>query len=174
MSSYELDCAFFGPGGDFNMAQPQPNYYRAPKRRIEKTYSVIGSQSITNSQTTHTLHVAEDAKTLVRAIIQLVVTDDNQGSAGWMLGLMREPNGVASMAVAPGQALAVNYPQDVLWMYRGQHNALVVQGLAPCYIFADIKGQRKLKPGDEITLKTMGDLANGSTVSGIVTLFFKE
>lgn len=145
------------------------NFRTAPKRRIEKVNSRL-NHTITNSVSTKTLHTVEDRKTLVRTIVQLNIQPN--GSAGaFTIVLERLPRGNSVGTPATTESLDSDMIKEQMWHYTGVHGATATETIV---IEVDNHGMRKLDPGDEVTLKTIGAASNQSIVAGNVTLFFKE
>ena len=146
------------------------------KRRIEKVRNSIDT-TLTNSVTTLVMHEAEDAKTLVRTIIDLNVVrlDAVANISGFGLILQLEPAGVLTVVLSLGQALDVPAINNLVWEHQGVDRiGTVVGSFEVQHVFADIKGMRKMKETDQITLVHLADNSNNFIMRGTVTMFFKE
>lgn len=141
---------------------------RSPKRRIEKVYSQVVN-TVTNSTTNVVLHTAEDAKTLVRIIMQGTWTPIDGGAVGWSVAI--EPSGTAIVAPTTGSSL----DQDVnqLQLLRGCLG-WGSTSLENNQVNVDSSGMRKLQPGDEIVFRHVGETATMGTFSGSFLMIFKE
>ena len=146
------------------------NFSRGPRRRIEKKVSRISVIIGTSAQ--HVIiHTAEDRKTLVRTILQLNVTQNSAGDQTYDITLKREPGGFQTSTLSVSQELDQNTMPEEMWEYRGKYMA---ESVEPTSIFVDLKSQRKLSTGDELVLSHIGNIASGSFLVGIITMFFKE
>lgn len=144
--------------------------YRAPKRQIEKVRSLI-SHTITNANITKACHVAEDRKTLVRSIIQLEINPAADGGY-FHIALVRDPRSTQIESLTTGESLDQDQTKEQIWSYQGYTDPALDEMFHP--IFVDLSSMRKLDPGDEIVLRTVGSGANTADVCGVVQLFFKE
>ena len=148
----------------------------APKRRIERIRSRINDLIIT-SVSDLTLHSAEDAKTLVRTIIDLKIVLQSAAVATfvWDLIIQLAPAGVQIVAPNVGQSLDASLPINVIWEDAGVDNVETVVGeYNILHIQVDLKSQRKMKEGDLITLSHIANTANAFAIVGHIILFFKE
>lgn len=141
---------------------------RAPRRRIEKVWSQVVN-TITNSTTSLVLHEAEDAKTLVRIIMNGDWTPIDGGACGWTVAI--EPSGTA--VVGPTSGTSLGNDQNGLEILRGAHG-WGASSTESIHEVIDSKGMRKLKAGDEIVFRHVGDTASMGTFTGVFTLIFKE
>lgn len=150
------------------MANTRMTYPRAPRRRVEKVTAQVVN-TITNSITNAVLHTCEDAKTLVRVIMEGDFTPIAGGAYGWVL--VKEPQGSAVVTPSAGTNLDVDESDLLLVRGSGGFGASAVENT---HISIDSKGQRKLKVGDEIVLRHVGDTATMGTFAGTITMIFKE
>lgn len=154
------------------MARNQTVVYRAPKRRVERVGCVI-AHSITNGTATKVLHDCEDRKTLVRAILQLHVVGSADGG-NFQILLHREPKGTSIANPALGESLDEDLAKEEIWRYQAYAANGSTDAANSHTIFVDLSSMRKLDPGDEVVLKTLGAGAATAEITGIVNLFFKE
>ena len=144
--------------------------YRGPKRRIEKVLSRI-DHTITNSVTEVVLHTAEDRKTLVRTIVQLDVhLDQKTGSSTFSLKLQRAPRGTTIINPSIGESTDIDMAKEEIWSYTGFVDSVEK---SPTFIMVDLKGMRKLDPGDTLVLSDFGGNLT-ATMVGTIILIFKE
>lgn len=158
------------------------NYRGNVKRRIEQ---ITGTLNFTtgSSTTGKVLHAAEDSKTLVRVILNVrahplsYTSSGTIYSSGWTLGV--EPNSIVVVNPSIGESLDDVKPDQMLAQgivsYTGSGAGTTDHHRDTQDIVLDIKGMRKLKGGDEIVLRTLGE-GVGSTHQfiGSYTLVFKE
>jgi len=153
-----------------------PKYSTAPKRRIERIRSRI-NDIIANTANTEILHTAEDAKTLVRTIIDLKVVLSSAAVSTFVYNMIiqLQPAGVQILPPSVAQALDVPLPINVIWEESGVDNVETVVGEYNIqHIQIDLKSQRKMKEGDTITWAHIANAAAAYTVAGVIVLFFKE
>jgi len=146
------------------------------KRRIEKIRNVI-NDSITNSISELVLHTAEDAKTLVRTIIDLslVRVDDGAVTASWQMMIQAAQKGISVLTVSATQDLDAPAPIALVWEAGGTSNIITAVGdMQIHHIEVDTKGMRKLKEGDVIKLTHIATVSAAFEMQGTITLFFKE
>ena len=126
-----------------------------PKRRIEAITSKF-TTSIQAAAGFETLHNAEDSKTLVRTIIDLVVTktDGTAGSSLFNLLLGHNPRGQVVISPSITQSLDQPKIKNQLWEHLGQMQAGTDASIfVPTYnIFVDLKSMRKMQETDTITI----------------------
>ncbi len=123
------------------------------------------------------LHDVEDRKTLIRTIIDVAVVRADNGvvQAAWTLGIRIAPGGTTVFTPSVASALDQNRIDAILWETGGVSNRETASGDNNIdRIYRDIKGMRKVSPGDEIEMFHDGDVANSFHVVGVVTQFFKE
>ncbi len=144
------------------------------KRRIER----IGSQinAVANlAQVNKTLHAAEDAKTLVRTVIDLYCQPRGVERT---LGLLVShwPNAVEVVIPSIAESLDVPIPMEEIWrtLICGALNEAQEANQAAIHIFVDTKAMRKLKPLGELTLSFIASADNGWTIRGNIYQWFKE
>lgn len=143
--------------------------FARPKRRIEKVHGYINDTATTTS-TDMVLHTVEDRKTLVRAIINLRVVWLS-GAVGYNVVLSRAPGGTVVVNAVTGENLDNDTPNELIAMESGQFLANSVDAQ---YIQWDIKGMRKLQPGDTLVMSHKANIASGCTITGSYVLIFKE
>ncbi len=146
------------------------------KRRIETIRNQI-NDTITNTVSNLILHTAEDAKTLVRTIIDLhlVRIDATAVAAVWAQSISVLAAGVAILNPATAQVLDAVRAVPTLWQNAGVTNIETVVGdMNGVHIFADIKGMRKMKANDTVQLAHIGTIASSYQLVGTIILFFKE
>ena len=146
------------------------------KRRIEKIRNMI-NDNITNSVSSLILHQAEDAKTLVRTILDLKLTrnDATAVAAAYHMVNSIRPAGTQVIVPSTTQALDVPASNMLIWEDAGTTNIETVVGDANIlHIRVDTKGMRKMKENDQITLEHIASVASAFNLVGTVTLFFKE
>ena len=139
-----------------------------PRRFVEKIKSQI-SQAIDDTVIETILHQVEDRETLVRTIVQLDAKTAVVGNA-YHIAIYHEPRGITMEQLAVGVALDAPMSKVEIWHYVGFLGPSVGD-IVP--IFVDLKGMRKLEPGDQIAMRVISATANGATLQGFVTLFFK-
>lgn len=142
---------------------------RGAKRRIEK---VVGhwNDTITNSINNVVLHTAEDSKTLVRLIVQWDAVW-GAGAPTYQVTIGKEPGGTAVVGPGTGDDLDNDAPEELLLQHTG---LFVSSSVEPHHVAYDLKGMRKLKPGDEIVMRHVCNNVDGVVFSGSYTLIFKE
>ena len=149
-----------------------------PKRRIEKKVSQIYNLDFTVNQIDVVLHTVEDAKTLVRTIVDIHYANRaSDGSTNRLVGaISRAPSGVIIPVLSIGQVLDRTPPtEELLFFPRIVNAALAVGGTSSVVeVQIDSKAMRKLKPGDTIVYSCRSDAANLIGSHGSITLFFKE
>ncbi len=123
------------------------------------------------------IHTVTDTETLVRTIIQLVVNAISATGVNhefhMLIGIA--PAGTKITAPVITQILDGDSPLTLLWEYSGAINVETVAGFAfPLVIDVDLKGMRKLKPGDLIFLRHICNVSSGMDVKGHITQFFKQ
>lgn len=143
---------------------------RAPKRRIERVWSTL-AEGVTNAMGSSTIHTAEDAKTLVRMRGRLHLNVDTSCSYGVTISVA--PGGTVISNANPGVASDLDNDaaeQELLREY-------VANNMATDEIIEwefDSKAMRKLKPGDALIVKWIGDTNPSGTIAGVITCWFKE
>ena len=149
--------------------------FTAPKRRIERVRNKI-DDSIISSESTLVLHTAEDAKTLVRTIIDLWITRDDAttGKGEWHMILQLAQRGTKVYTAVNTSILDGDASIGLLWESAGVTFMHTAAGESTSHhIQVDLKSMRKMSPQDDIQLVHISD-ANVLNLSGIITLFFKE
>ena len=150
--------------------------FTAPKRRIERIRNRIDTL-MTASLAAIILHAAEDAKTLVRTIIDLNFTfiSATPGETEWGTMISRAENSQLVINPVVSQVLDNAAPIALIWENSGTLRMVDATGAAPRMdVFADIKGMRKMKENDTIEMTNIASTASVIRVVGTITLFFKE
>ena len=155
-----------------NMAQQLNRYRNFPKRRIEKVHSIV-SQALTDGLTFDIVHTAEDSKTLVRSILTVEVIGVLASNNSFSGALAIKPQGIRVITPAAAESLDNPEPKEVIvrlggFLMDNSNNTRVSR-----YEF-DLKGQRKLRPGDELELICISDANASGVLRADCTLFFKE
>lgn len=149
---------------------------RAPKRRIEKVRNRINF-TMTASTVNIVLHAAEDSKTLVRTIIDLVVlyVGTSASFQDWQMLIQRAEGGTSTIGAIAAQDLDKPASNALIWEHSGMSFHRSDVGSEVYYrVQADIKGMRKLKELDKILLTHISSEASVHVVTGQITQFFKE
>ena len=153
---------------------------RAPKRRIERVLNTIDVQ-VSDAVVIDILHTAEDTKTLVRILADLIAIPKDMASANatpvGISMIQLEPSGVTIATPVVAEALDQDPAlQEIMQFVYGCLTMADPDGavLIGQPIHFDTKAQRKLKVGDEITLKSLSDTANSFRLFGVIYLWFKE
>ncbi len=147
-----------------------------PKRRIEKVRNVI-NDNVTNTVSELILHTAEDAKTLVRMILDCILVRNDAGavSGTYHLVVQRAEQGISVITPSVTQALDGNAPIALIYENAGVANIETVVGSQDLiHVFVDNQGMRKMKEGDTIELAHVANIASAFSLVGTITLFFKE
>ena len=152
--------------------------FPAPKRRIERVRSRVNQQVMDGTPTDLVLHVAEDAKTLVRILIDgnffpgATQTTPQDQTVEIMLRV--NPQGVVvitpSGATGLDQSVGINEISSSMFTV-GQ---LSIEAWWMHPYRRDIKAQRKLRENDEIALSLVCDLSNRVLFTGLIYMWFKE
>ncbi len=148
--------------------------FRGPKRRIERIKSTINDAGGTSAQLL-TLHTAEDAKTLVRTLININFLAIGDGNIDIFWNLSVRPKGISVTSV--GRTQTLDDPQPITEIAGG---VSVIKADAANNIFEyqptqvfDIKAQRKLKENDTLAFTHIGSDADYIVVA-IIYQWFKE
>ncbi len=143
------------------------------KRRIERIRTTVGHNA-NLAEGTIQLHIAEDAKTLVRIVLQLYLKQMLADAQVCML-LHKRPQGVAVVNAALGELGDQDTPVEEIWRYKwsGGLNA-PASGIGSHLITLDTKAMRKMKPLDEIVLSELGTANNCAAMHGVIYMWFKE
>ena len=149
-----------------------------PKRVVEKYVAYI-NESVGNSVAAGKVFTATVSCTVIRTILDLTVLLTGDAATVQLFNghLVKSPNGVfvgeglvSAMTEADGRLSS----DDELFFFSaaGQREAGAIESSVPKYIFADIKGMRKLEPADVLDLRY---IASASTwrIAGTVTIFVK-
>ena len=147
---------------------------RAPKRRIEKIRNRLNF-TISDSQAHVQLHTAEDSKTRVRMIIVLEIQKAITATADYHMLIQLSPAGTAVLTPTISQALDVPAINNLLVEKSGRQITTAAVGENQIIVWdVDSKAMRKLKETDLIALTHIADVASSFSVTGNITLFFKE
>ena len=148
------------------------------KRRIERVFSRVGDSSIAATEETQTLHTADDAKTLIRILIDgIFYPIDNALSfavAGEML-IAVAPGGtdVASAGTANDLDNDVTLQEITRFPFIAMQND--TNGIyVDTRVFRDIKAMRKLKKGDIVRAYYIADTASDIKCKVDIYMWFKE
>ncbi len=150
--------------------------FTAPKRRIERIRNRIDIL-VGNSEGQVDLHTAEDAKTLVRTIIDIhiVKVDGAAAESDWYFSIQRAEQSVRISAVSVSQFLDNTAAIAIIWDHAGTHDIISAVGRAPSTtVFRDLKSMRKMKENDTIEFSHIASVNAAIRVVGMITLFFKE
>ena len=150
--------------------------FTTPKRRIERIRNRIDALIGTGIGVIN-LHAAEDAKTLVRTIINLSVVHigGTDGETDYSVMIMRSEKSIP--VINPGTTQVTDSPAPIALIWEDANVLHLVDATGPSPrrdIFADIKGMRKLKEEDVIELAHIASASTVLRLIGTVTLFFKE
>ena len=135
------------------------------------------NDTITNSQSNLVMHTAEDAKTLVRTIVDLKITrtDDGTVNATYHQVIQRAEAGTLIFNPTTSQFLDAPAANALVWEDAGTSNIVTAVGnMQILRIQLDSKGMRKMKENDTIVYSHIASVASAFQVSGTITLFFKE
>ena len=142
-----------------------------PKRPIDKALININIDAQGTTQASVQLRNASLAETLVRLVgnISLAGGAGNQAIASLLIIMQRDGAGISSI-VQTNAGSMYQPEQDVLWhkMLVGIFNDEIVQ------LDIDVKGMRKLKPGDKIMFILDCNIADGFDITGSLTQFYKQ
>jgi len=161
------------PGGDTKMVRQTRDVYVRPKRRIEKSLSII-QRNVSVAETGMVVFAADDRMTLVRTIIDLkldIVGDDASFQVAAVLCIA--PDGVEIMTASTAEDLSREIPLQYIHSILFGHDL----SLNAHYVFDwkfDSKGMRKLQKGDHIRISTKAETANMFMLSGTILFIFKE
>ena len=143
---------------------------RGPKRPIDKTSEVIVSDAVGTSQVAQELLPITVAQTIIRIVGNIEIHDGAAvGNIGLAIVMKRDGQALSTMLLTSGSRLYAP-EQDVLYQYMGK----TVAADTPIKLLIDVKGMRKLKPGDSINLVLLGAGADVADVVGQLTLFSKQ
>ncbi len=149
---------------------------RAPKRRIERIRNILGFTP-TDTLNERILHTAEDAKTLVRTIIDLYFVDATNGTTLINLHAIIQLAQAGVVVLAPNVGQSLDKPAPIALITEKKivsYNAASGNVATIIHWQADLKSMRKMKENDQINLSTIQNATSGFQVHGTVTLFFKE
>ncbi len=150
--------------------------FSSPKRRIERRRNRV-DVLLTSSIASNNLHVASDAHTLVRTIVNLsmVHISGTAVEADYHITIQRAERSVRIVSPTIAQELAQDAPIALIWEDSSTLDMASISGAASRKeIQADLKGMRKLKEGDTIEISMIASSSSVLRLVGTVTLFFKE
>ena len=137
---------------------------------------------LTSAESDDTLHTAEDAKTLIRAIIDGSFVHLNSATSGqvrfiWMLHIA--PAGVNVITISTTQSFGNNAPLQLIAHGGGQFSSASATAVSVVQssihqLFRDTKAMRKMKAGDLVKFTLLSDGSNEIEFVGTVDLWFKE
>ena len=152
---------------------------RGTKRRIERVTSFISERVIGDVDGGLTLHEAEDSKTLIRIKVDMVIVGRSAGTAyrTHNLRLAVGPRGINVLdeLVIGTDQLDNPCPYEEI----ASHDGVVIWDTdnnmwASDRWDIDTKGMRKLKVGDKLLLRYIGNTASGQEMNGTIYMWFKE
>ena len=145
------------------------NFPSRSRRPIDREITVIAKNAVGTTQVSTVFRTAIVAETLIRTVGNVnFVLGANASNFGFMIIISRDGLSAVSISLADGTTMYAP-EENVLYAYRGR----VLAGYVIEAHF-DIKGQRKLKPGDEILAIMEGASADTFDAHGVVTTFFKQ
>ncbi len=146
---------------------------RAPKRRIEKIRNRLNF-TVGDSEGSVTLHTAEDSKTLVRAIVYPQIQKIVTPVADMHIVMQHAQAGVR--AITPTISQALDVPSANALLLEGSFRQVLTPTIdGALFVWeVDSKAMRKLKETDTIAMSYIADVASSFSITGHVTLFFKE
>lgn len=153
-----------------------------PKRRIEQVISSDPSDDVTNTQSHVILHTADDRKTLVRVVGRITLCMKGNPGAGTLgvaaVGLQVAPNGTTISVTNPNSSsldAAKPKAQMAQWLVAQLGSGAVATDAPTVHVIdVDIKGQRIMDVGDELTLSHRANAASLFTLTYSLTAIFKE
>ncbi len=155
---------------------------RAGPRRIMARARYRLSETITNAVDTLIMFTADDDLTVVRILVDIkVVGASASENCNYDMVLAKAPRGtsvISNPAIGSANPYATDLytPMEEIARFAGQ---LRTRGAgieaSPMHNEKhDLKGQRKLKRGDELVLYSITDQVNAIFITGYVTMFFKR
>ena len=152
---------------------------RAPKRRIER-FRTRMKVDITTTDSAQVLHLAEDAKTLIRILVDIVVRANQSGAADYYGEIYIGIEPAQTQIGAPSITADSDQPvplQEILRIPL-QYRVLTTNGdLEYMYgraIYKDTKAMRKLKEGDRVIIRHLASSATCFEIFGNIYTWFKE
>jgi len=150
--------------------------FTGPKRRIERIRNRI-DVLMGDDAAFIVLHAAEDAKTLVRTIVDLMFIHigGTANEIDWNIMITRAESSIPVVDTAISLQLDAVAPIALIWEHSGTLGMETLAGNLPTKdAFADLKGMRKMKETDTIEFVTQASTSSFIRVVGTITLFFKE
>lgn len=132
------------------------------------------SQNASDTASYVLLHEADVAKTLIRTLVELSLTNNTTTSEDITLRYAIIPEDFAVPSLDHVQNLDDDIPDEFI-MYVGK--TVGSDGTAAHHVhqfFKDIKSMRIMDPGDSLILQYICQTASGVGVFGTVTMFFKD
>ena len=149
-----------------------------PKRRIERVSAIL-DHNFGVASSSLTLHTCEDAKTLVRMLVDVQVysndTDTDADTWGCAIGI--SPGGQDVIGASITHTLDNDVGINEITRVVGVSTNYAAAVNAPMYaerVYRDIKAMRKLRAGDEITWYDICETDQKTRVMGIIYMWFKE
>lgn len=148
-----------------------------PKRRIERVNSLM-QVSTSTSAAAAALHTAEDSKTLVRIVADLVFFNEAASVTKFACLFTKKPNNTNIYSATLGSSLDGDVDDNYLLPFQAAaYGDSTGTGTPPAIqlmrVHIDTKLMRKLKPGDVIALSHVASTNNGGFF-GTINLWFKE
>ena len=149
--------------------------YVGPRRPIDKRNINMYTSPVISTQDEQNLFTSTVAETLIRLVGNVVVSPDDAQTVGarvaFAIILAREGSTVSTLSVSDGQVL-YEPEQDVLFsLVDFTEDHLTAGKNFP----VDVKGQRKMKEGDQIKLINIGSSAsNSGRLFANITGFVKQ
>lgn len=149
---------------------------RPPKRRIEKIVTAI-SQTSSASVQNIALHTAEDAKTLIRTVVDLIFYAEANAVVHWALLLHIKPNNTNIYSPTLGSSVDSDVNSNYVMPFNASAYGDTTSATPPAVqimrVTLDTKAMRKLKPTDVVALASIANSVNGN-MRGTITQWFKE
>ncbi len=140
---------------------------------MEKDIISVKGAAVGTSLTQKTLYTCAERCTLTRIVgnVSLAKGGGTQGAVALAITRVPEGGSALELDLTDGNQLQ-DAPERVLW-----HQTLMmhadVEGPGTINIPIDVRGQRKLRQGDIIMLKTKADSADAADLAGSLTTFVK-
>ena len=165
------------------------NKTRAPRRRIERIGTQLVQFSVPTAGTTVNLHIAEDAKTLIRTLLDINLgylvsnVNDRYDTVDLLLAVRPSGQQVAGSTLSASVDRVVAIQEIARWTVgvRCWKDIPATGGSASQIgqqtrnIHADISAMRKLKETDNISLSVIaGTNDNEVKIDGNIYMWFKE
>ena len=145
------------------------SFSQKTRRPMDKSNIVINKDAVGTAQVSTILRNALIAETVIRTIGQMTfVLGANADEFGFAIIISRQ--GLSAVSVSLGDGNAFYQPEEnVLYSFVGRSLAGEHQTIE-----FDVKGQRKLKPGDELLAVIRGGSADTVDARGVITNFYKQ